>query len=278
MHEGGFIKIWWSSKDSLQFSNGPVWSVWSYLLLHTATKRQALRNGETIEPGQCCVSSKRLAEWAQLSDRTVRRIMQSFERDGAITVSNRGRNGTVVTICNWATYQSFGGGDGQDAPDIGRDATTQRRRNGARTESPKSPKSPEEGGVAADAAAPDSDRFLGAWRRARGVAKCLSLSGKRLTALSARSRERVATDDGELAWLDALELAVRTKFPLPCTRGSPGRWKPSVDWVLRPGSLQGVFEGKYDWERDRERNPPTIGAGQRFDGRRGGSAADDGFA
>ncbi|MEM1271790.1 MAG: hypothetical protein AAGI08_17205 [Bacteroidota bacterium] len=112
----------------------------------------------------------------------------------------------------------------------------------------------------------NAQRFLAAWNGADGVSGCRKLTPARKRSLNARCRERVTVSDSEdLPWIDALEAAMRDRFPLPCTRGSPDAWVPDADWILRPDSLQKVFEGKYDWTKKDGRDSIRIGAGQRHD-------------
>lgn len=37
------------------------------------------------------------------------------------------------------------------------------------------------------------------------------------------------------------------KFPLRCFNGTGTGWVPHFDWFLRPDTVNGILEGKYDW-------------------------------
>lgn len=103
----------------------------------------------------------------------------------------------------------------------------------------------------------EAAEFMKVWNAADGVCQCRELKAKRRSALKARLSEHVETEDGRLPWLEALQRAIAAKFPLRCTRGDPGGWRPDADFILRPDSLTKIFEGKYDWERGNQRGSPS---------------------
>jgi hypothetical protein len=109
------------------------------------------------------------------------------------------------------------------------------------------------------------DRFTDCWNNAQGVCLISSMSKTRLNQLRARLGETIRIQAVSWNWLDALEEMVRTKFPLKVTRGSPGGWKPDVDWILKPDSLPAIVEGKYDWEKKTDGRREDFTASQRHD-------------
>lgn len=109
------------------------------------------------------------------------------------------------------------------------------------------------------------DRFTDCWNNAQGVRLISSMSNTRLSQLRARLGETIRIQAVAWNWLDALEEMIRTKFPLPVTRGDPSGWKPDVDWILKPDSLPAIVEGKYDWEKKSGNRSNDFGPGQRYD-------------
>ena len=97
---------------------------------------------------------------------------------------------------------------------------------------------------------PLGDQVLAAWNSAPGVHKAERLNAKRTAALRTR-----LSDDG-WRWREAL-----AKFPLACFASDPEGWQPDFDWFLRPGTVDAILEGKYDWSKvnpgakPRARNP-----------------------
>jgi hypothetical protein len=109
------------------------------------------------------------------------------------------------------------------------------------------------------------DRFTDCWNNAQGVRLISSMSNTRLSQLRARLGETIRIQAVAWNWLDALEEMIRTKFPLPVTRGDPSGWKPDVDWILKPDSLPAIVEGKYDWEKKTNGRRDDFTSSQRHD-------------
>lgn len=81
-----------------------------------------------------------------------------------------------------------------------------------------------------------------AWNSTPGVAK---VRGGRLDD---DRRKHLRARLGENGWLsDAME-AIK-KFPLRLFAESTDGWKPHFGWFIRPGTVNGILEGKYDWSK-----------------------------
>ena len=139
----GWIKLYWKTKDSLAGSNLIALGLWSHILLSTAHRDTLLSNGQTLHAGECIISSRELANGCNISDRTLRRYVDSFVQAGMVSVLKRDRNGTHLSVCKWAAYQTSGETAVQEQPRKRSESAAKRRSNGAQTESPKSPKSPD---------------------------------------------------------------------------------------------------------------------------------------
>lgn len=195
-HErGGYIRVDWATKDSLQGSNVVSLGLWSWLMLSATARRRALSSGRVLERGDVLISSKGLAERLDMSAKTIRRYLDLWERDGAIRIIKRDRNGTHLNLCNFSTYQTIGSDAGTERelkgnetgtkePRIGNETGTQRERNGAHTEKPnkpetinQSPKNPEE----RDAVAPPSKASAKA--SSKGTKATVKLSAEEVDAV-----------------------------------------------------------------------------------------------
>ena len=139
---GGWIKLYWSIKESIVYSNATTFALFGHILLGTARRRNILHNGMTMEAGQCLISTEWVAKWMGKSSRTVRRHIDALERDGVIKVLKRDRNGTLVSVCNWDTYQNSKGEGVREMQANVSETSAERQRNDTQTESPKIPKSP----------------------------------------------------------------------------------------------------------------------------------------
>ncbi len=99
--------------------------------------------------------------------------------------------------------------------------------------------------------------FLQTWNQTQGVRqnKASKFSVKR--RLSFRIRIR----DPSWDWMAAL-----AKFPLKCFESEPDGWRPTVDWFLKPDSVQDILEGKYDWSKSNDRTGKRrLGPGEVYD-------------
>ena len=90
-------------------------------------------------------------------------------------------------------------------------------------------------------------KFMKLWNQTEGVSKCVTMSPNRCDKLRTRMKETLLIEGKPMLWLEALAVSLPEKFPL-AFKGSGGDWKPDVDWLLRPGTLIGIIEGKYDWQ------------------------------
>ena len=84
------------------------------------------------------------------------------------------------------------------------------------------------------------------WNATSGVRPVRKLDDTRKKHLRARLKE------ADWPWREAL-----SKFPLPCFRNN-GKWKPTIDWFLRPGTADKILEGKYDFEPAGQKELPPM--------------------
>ena len=105
MHRG-YIKSWRRAQDSEYFSMGLKHIGLFELLKLKANWKTGYFMGRKINPGQYATSIINLAERTGEHRNTVRRILKDFEKLGMIITENCANRYTIITICNWDTYQN----------------------------------------------------------------------------------------------------------------------------------------------------------------------------
>lgn len=102
----GFIKCWRCAEDSRAWSRGALHrGVMLTILLKVAWKDCYYR-GDELKAGQFAFSGAYLAEECQLSRTTLLSILDDLEQDGFLTRRSVGNRYTLITVTNWARYQS----------------------------------------------------------------------------------------------------------------------------------------------------------------------------
>lgn len=101
----GYIKKWRRALDSELYSLGlKSIGLFDWLLLQTSRKPYHFR-GQTVAPGQYLTTIGELARTHGESPKIIRNLLLKLEKCGAIRANGRANRFTVVTICNWDTYQ-----------------------------------------------------------------------------------------------------------------------------------------------------------------------------
>ena len=104
--ERGYIKFWRRAEDSRAWSRGAIHrGVMLTIVLKVAWKNCYYR-GEELKPGQFAFSGAYLAEECQLSRTTLLSILDDLEQDGFLIRRSVGNRYTLITVTNWARYQS----------------------------------------------------------------------------------------------------------------------------------------------------------------------------
>lgn len=163
---GGYVKLHWSVKDSRQADSAQELGVWCWLLTSAALKPRTLKDGRTIERGQVLTSCRVLSERLQVPRQTINRYIKKWTNDGAILVEKVGRNGTILTLCNFDTYQPPAAERGTRRSQIETASEPNSDRIERHTEKPKKPKSPKSPKSVPPAASPTAtveDAKLRGW-------------------------------------------------------------------------------------------------------------------
>ncbi len=90
------------------------------------------------------------------------------------------------------------------------------------------------------------EEFISLWNALDGVVK---VRGTKLTGVRA-SHFKARMQDAQ--WRSEFQESFK-RFPFKCTLN--GGWKPDLDWFLRPGSVNRILEGKYDWSKESGSRP-----------------------
>ena len=116
----GFIKLHRKLMHWEWYQDSVVKAVFLHLLL-TASFKEGSWRGVKVHCGQAIVGSQRLASELGLSRQQVRTALKKLTATGEITTRATNKY-TVVTITNWAVYQSEDGGSRGEAVFLGGEA------------------------------------------------------------------------------------------------------------------------------------------------------------
>lgn len=105
----GWIKLHRKSIESRVFSDASLWRLWTWCLLR-ANHATGFFQGEEIHPGSFATGTRVAGETLGLAPTTVHRGLKRLAKWNMISLKVK-RGYTLVTICNYATYQD---GDASD--------------------------------------------------------------------------------------------------------------------------------------------------------------------
>jgi hypothetical protein len=104
----GWVRLFRKSLDSAVFDDPVTWKVWTWCLMRaTWQPRHEMINGIVVdlEPGQFVFSRRKAANPLKLGVQTIRTCLDRLKSTQSLTLESTQRF-TIVTICNWAYYQS----------------------------------------------------------------------------------------------------------------------------------------------------------------------------
>ena len=102
----GWIKAHRKLREWEWYTDSKCVHLFLHLLL-TANHAARRYRGHLIEPGQLVTSRDRLSIETGISHQSIRSTLKKLEATGEISVNSTNRF-SIITICNWATYQSDG--------------------------------------------------------------------------------------------------------------------------------------------------------------------------
>lgn len=109
--KSGWVKIHRSILEWEWYGDLPVRTVFIHLIL-TVNHSPKRVKGKVVERGQTWTSANTLARETGLSVKQVRTALSKLEKTGE-TASERASDGSIVTVCNYDSYQSFSNDEGQ---------------------------------------------------------------------------------------------------------------------------------------------------------------------
>jgi hypothetical protein len=112
MDRPGAIWLHRKALDSAVFQDDWLWRLWSWCMMMANWKTGHTRDGIEIPPGSFMTSGDRAAEALSVDRSKLRRGLAKLQKLGNIVV-NSTNSYTIITICNWESYQN---GDLNDRP------------------------------------------------------------------------------------------------------------------------------------------------------------------
>ena len=111
MMSGGWIKLYRKFLEWEWFTDAKMVQLFIYLLLSASIDERKWK-GIVLERGQLATTVAELSEKTNLSTKTVRTALQRLE-DGQIIGRQTTNKFTIITICNYESYQAKEDGQGQ---------------------------------------------------------------------------------------------------------------------------------------------------------------------
>ena len=102
---GGYIKLYRSLMDWEWYQDANVMRVFLHLLLEANHKPNKWQ-GIVVQTGQTVTSRHIMAQKLGISDQQIRTAIKKLKKTGEITSTATNRY-TLVTVANWASYQSL---------------------------------------------------------------------------------------------------------------------------------------------------------------------------
>lgn len=120
---GGFFKVYRKAQQSAFWTKKPYVNyraVWLTMLMMTNWK-EGFFDGHTIKVGQFATSIESLSKACGLSIKQVRNVVDTMKKLGMVTVENVANRFSLVTICNWGSYNGEESRRGQTKGKLGAD-------------------------------------------------------------------------------------------------------------------------------------------------------------
>lgn len=136
---GGFFKVYRKAQQSAFWTKKPYVNyrgVWLTMLMMTNWK-EGFFDGHTIKVGQFATSIESLSKACGLSIKQVRNVVDTMKEMGMVTVENVANRFSLVTICNWGTYNGEESRQGQTKGKLGADQGQTEGKPGATIEEVK---------------------------------------------------------------------------------------------------------------------------------------------
>src|SRR4051812_18803613 len=101
----GWLRLHRKALNSRVFANDWLWRLWSWCLMNASWTPQWINASCEIKPGQFVTSRDLAARELRVTPSKLYRGLQGLKDLGQITLEANSQF-TIVTVCNWRTYQS----------------------------------------------------------------------------------------------------------------------------------------------------------------------------
>jgi len=108
MPPSSWCKLHSQAVHSDVFQEADLWRFWCYILMRTSRNgNDVLMNGHMfrLTAGQCVIGRKQAARDCYTTEQRIRTMIKNLKNMKNITTESTSRC-TVVTVCNWGSYQS----------------------------------------------------------------------------------------------------------------------------------------------------------------------------
>lgn len=239
---GGWFKSYREAWEKDLSQNVFLWGIWN-ALLHMATYKETQiiwgNDQRRLPPGSIVFGIKRLADQWDCSPRTISKWLHYLEKCERIVIESCAR-GTVVTICNWSSYQiTEEQACAIDAHSVRAACAPTARlvalsEEGKKEEGKKERKKREASPLPPLALIWNELSF-----KTLPKVKDIDPKGKRGRAAASRW---VSNSDMDY-WRSVIDKINQSDF---CKGANDRGWKANFDWLIQIDTAVKILEGKYD--------------------------------
>lgn len=248
----GWVKSHRSELEKDLIQNVYLWAIWNFLELAAVWKPSEIlwkSEKRILEPGQCLLKMREMADLWGCSTKTISKWLHYLEKTDRIALESV-THGTVVTIRNWKEIQHYEELEVTPSSDQVNTEETPRKHEGnyikkSTTKEEKEEK--KERRLHLVVAPPDLPPLALIWNEH----KAPNLPGI-LKVEPTTKRGRAATrcwkeNPNSEFWKTAIDRINHSPF---CLGQSGSGWLANFDWLIRPGKVTEIFEGKFDHKAD----------------------------
>ena len=124
----GWLKLHRKSLDSRIFQNESLWRLWTWILLSVNYSESWADENTKVMPGQMLIGRNFIASSLNWSPSTSYDRLLKLEEWGMVKLES-GSRGTLLTVCNWGTYQ---GSETEARQPTGSEAAADRQQPGSK--------------------------------------------------------------------------------------------------------------------------------------------------
>lgn len=251
----GWLKLWYKIEDNPLFTNANVLAVFVKILVSATRTDTVLVDGTQLTRGQAVISQRTFAKGLEISHKAVRTALKRLENLGVIKVAQvRAHGPSIVTICNYCSYQdkyvspgtdegTVGAQEGHSKGTVGALLEDSKKEEGKKVRTKEPPKSPT--GDSVDRNGHFGDDLMALWNSR--VAELADPRLKPIKAITAERRKHINQRRGDADWFNYYLEALNH---LPFHNHGSFVFQPTFDWLIK-NSTNAIktAEGAYDERR-----------------------------